>query len=280
MRKLLSFLPSNNKEKPPVIYTGDDPDRMSDEIVHIVSPDPSKSYDMHKVIAEIVDMGEFLEVKAEFAPEIIVGFSRLNGRVVGIVANQPMCRAGCLTIDSSDKQARFMRFCDCFNIPILLLVDTPAYMPGTNQEHGGIIRHGAKVLYALCEATVPRIAVVLRKCYGGGNLGMGVTPGLATDVVFAYPIAEIGTLGAEQTVELFFSDEIKQAEDPEQFRQQKIAEYREEYANPFSLASEVAYIEDIIEPRETRQTLIRTFELLESKKKLPRYEKKHGNIPL
>ncbi|MFH0811805.1 MAG: acyl-CoA carboxylase subunit beta, partial [Pseudomonadota bacterium] len=197
IKELLGYLPSNMNEKPPVEEMNDDPDRLNDDLVNIVPSLSSKPYDMHKVIYSLVDRGRFFEIKPEFAGEIITGFGRLNNQVVGIVANQPMVRAGSLTFDSSDKQARFMRFCDCFNIPIILLVDTPAYLPGSAQEHKGIIRHGAKVLYALCEATVPRIVVVLRKSYGGGNLGMGIVPGMGTDLVYYWPIVEVGVLGAE-----------------------------------------------------------------------------------
>lgn len=279
IKKLLSFLPQNNGGNPPWVDTGDDPERRSEELAEIVPTDPYKPYDIHRVIKEIVDNREFFEVKAEFAPEMVVGFARLDGYSVGIVANQPMVRAGSLTIDSSDKQARFMRFCDCFNIPLILLIDTPAYAPGSEQEHGGIIRHGAKVLYALSEAVVPRISVVIRKAYGGGNLGMSVVPGLGSDFVFAWPIAEIGVLGAEQTVELFYSEEMKKAESPEQFRLEKIRQYRDEYATPLSIASESTHIEDIIEPRDTRWRLIKAMELLRNKKMF-RYPKRHGNIPL
>jgi acetyl-CoA carboxylase carboxyltransferase component len=280
IRELISFLPSNNKEEAAIIAMDDSPERMVEGLEEIVPSDPYKPYDMHEVIARIFDSYYFLEVKEEFAPEIIVGFARLDGRSVGVIANQPLYRAGALTIDSSDKQARFIRFCDCFNLPVILLVDTPAYLPGTAQEHGGIIRHGAKVLYALCEATVPRIAVVLRKSYGGGNLGMGVSPGLATDMVYAWPISEIGVFGAEQAVDLFFNEEIKKAENPAVERRNKIKEYQENYANPIAMASEVAYIEDIIEPMETRRVLIRSFQLLKGKNITPKYHKKHGNIPL
>ena len=279
IKKLLSFLPSNNEEAPPIIDTKDDPDRLDEALAEIVSDDPHKSYDMHHVITRLVDNGDFLEMKKEFAPEIITGFGRLAGQSVGIVANQPMVRAGSLTIDSSDKQARFIRFCDAFNIPIVILVDTPAYMPGLEQEHGGIIRHGAKVLYALCEAIVPRIAVVLRKAYGGGNLGMGVMPGFRTDFIFYWPIVEAGVLGPEQSVELFYSKEIREAEDPVKYKEEKVKEYRQKYANPIFEASVNPYVEDVIEPKDTRRMLIRALKLLRSKK-VSRQPKRHGNIPL
>jgi len=280
IKKLLTFLPSNCWTPLPPLDTGDKADRMCDDLVDIVPTDTRKGYDIRKVITRLVDSGDFLEVKKEFAPEMVVGFGRLEGRTVGIVANQPIASAGALTINSSRKQARFMRFCDCFGIPIILLVDTPAYMPGSVQEHGGIIHHGAKVLYALCEATVPRIAVLLRKMYGGGNLGMGVHPGLGTDFVFAWPLAEIGTLGAKETVELFHGEEIKKAENPEELRKKLVTFYQERYGNPFVGASTGKFnIEDIIEPRETRAKLIRALRLLREKK-VTRYPKKHGNIPM
>lgn len=279
MRKLLTFLPSHCEEPPPVVDTGDDPERRVDDIGDIVPVAPNMSYDVRMVIARLVDRGDFLEVKEGFAEEMVVGFGRMAGQSVGIVANQPMVRAGSLTIDSSDKQARFIRFCDCFNIPLVFLIDTPAYMPGSAQEHGGIIRHGAKVLFALCEATVPRVAVVLRKVYGGGQLGMGVVPGLGTDFVFAWPIAEAGVLGAEQTVELFFGDEIRKAPNPEEVRAEKVKDYREKYANPFALVSGAHHIEDVIEPRDTRWRIIKALQLLRHKT-VWRQPKRHANIPL
>lgn len=279
IRRLLSFLPSNWKEKPARTDTGDDPDRFNDILEEIVPALTTKGYDMHGVIREIVDRGDFFEVKPEFACEIIVGFSRLDGEAVGIVANQPMVRAGCMSVDSSDKQARFIRFCDAFNIPIVLLVDTPGYLPGKSQEYAGIIRHGAKVLYALSEATVPKIAVLLRKVYGGAALGMGILPGFGTDLIFAWPTAEVGAMGAEQAVALFYGKEIKEAKDPEAFRTEKVREYSAHYADPLSLASDVTYVQDIIEPRETRRTLIRSLGLIQSKK-TGTVPKRHGNIPL
>ncbi|HEX77728.1 MAG TPA: acyl-CoA carboxylase subunit beta [Dehalococcoidia bacterium] len=279
IRKLLSFLPSNNREPPPVVDTGDDPERLDDTIADIVPTTPYLSYDMHQVIARLVDNGDFFEVKREFAAEVIVGFGRLEGHTVGFIANQPMIMAGALTYHSSDKQARFIRFCDCFNIPIVILVDTPAYMPGSDQEHAGIIRHGAKVLYSWCEAVVPRIAVLLRKGYGGGMIGMGVMAGMGTDLVFAWPSAEIGVLGPEQSVDLFYAEEISKAEDPEAYRAQKVKEYRDFYANPISVASQATYIHDIIEPRETRRRLISALRLLRNKQ-VSKYPKRHGNIPL
>lgn len=279
IKKLLSFLPSNWRERPERKDTGDDPERLTDALGNIVPVQPNRGYDMRQVIKEVVDNGDFFEVKAEFAREIIVGFGRLEGHTVGIVANQPMVRAGCMSVDSSDKQARFIRFCDAFNIPIVLLVDTPGYLPGKGQEHMGIIRHGAKVLYALSEAVVPRVAILVRKAYGGAILGMGILPGFGTDLVFAWPTTEVGAMGAEQAVELFYVDDIKAAPNPEEFRAKKIKEYREFYADAIALASQTTYVQDIIEPRETRRCLIRSLQLLRGKK-IGRSPKWHGNIPL
>ncbi|MFC1957735.1 acyl-CoA carboxylase subunit beta [Chloroflexota bacterium] len=279
IKKLLSFLPLNNSEAPPRKDTGDNPNRYDDSLAEIVPTNPRKPYDMHRIIESIADNGDFLEVKAEFAQEIIVGFIRLDGYPVGVVANQPLVRAGSMTINSSNKQARFIRFCDAFTIPIVLLVDTPAYMPGLEQEHGGIITHGAKVLYALSEAIVPRVAVIIRKAYGGGALGMGVVPGMGTDFIFAWPIAETGVMGAEQTVDLFYNDEIAKSTKPAQLREQLTKEYTDRYANPFFEASIRTHINDIIEPRDTRRQLIKSLQLLRGKK-VVRYPKRHGNIPL
>jgi len=278
IRKLLSFIPSSCEEKPPMIKADDDPDRYDDMLADIVPSDPQKSFDMHQVITRIVDNGDFFEVKPEFAGEMIVGFGRLDGKSVGIFANNPMVRAGSLTVDSSDKQARFIRFCDAFNIPLVGLVDTPAYQPGTRQEHAGIIRHGAKVLYALCEAVVPKIVVVIRKAYGGGNLGMGSVQGMNTDFIFHWPIMEMGVMGVAQTVDLYFGAFIQQAEDPVKFREEKIKEFRN-MMSPLAMASFCPYVEDVIEPRETRRVLIKSLRLLESKK-VSRYPKRHGNMPL
>jgi len=280
VRKLMSFLPQNNMEKAAAVDTGDDKDRRDEGIEALIPEQSNKAYDMRKVIARIVDNGEFFEIKPEFAGEIIVGFCRLGGDTVGIVANQPMVMAGSLTADSSVKEARFIRFCDAFNIPLLMLIDTPAYMPGSAQEHKGIIRHGAKVLYALCEATVPRVALVLRKCYGGGNLGMGITPGMKADFTYYWPFAEAGVLGAQQSVELFYANEIAKAEDKQAFRAEMIRQYSERYENPIINAANNIYAEDVIEPAETRRILIRTFTFLRTKTRDIGVVKKHGNIPL
>lgn len=279
IRRLLSFLPSNWRECPERKEIGDDPERYTDALGEIVPVQPTRGYDMHHVIKEIVDDGDFLEVKPEFAGEIMIGFARLDGYTIGIIANQPMVRAGCMSVDSSDKQARFIRFCDAFNIPLVLLVDTPGYLPGKAQEHAGIIRHGAKVLYALSEATVPKVAILIRKVYGGAALGMGILPGFGTDLVFAWPTAEVGAMGAEQAVELFYAEDIKNANNPEGFRAEKIKEYRELYTDTLALASQVTYVQDIIEPRETRRCIIRSLRLIKNKR-IQVQPKRHGNIPL
>ena len=280
IKELLSYLPLSTDDDPPVYESDDDPARRVDEISDIIPASAMDPYDMHDVINTIVDGGRFFEIKPEYAGEMIVGFGRLNGRSVGIVANQPLVYAGSLTVDSSDKQTRFMRFCDCYNIPIVLLIDTPAYMPGSDQEHRGIIRHGAKVLYALCEATVPRICMVMRKAYGGGNLGMGVVPGLGTDMIYYLPTVEIGVLGAKASVELHYGKEIRASEDPDKTRAEKMKEYAEKYANPMVEASGNWGIEDIIEPGEVRKVLIDSLRFLATKKRGSKYKKRHGNIPM
>lgn len=280
IKRLLSFLPQNADEKPPRLNTGDDPERLCPEIEELVPVDISLPYDMRGVIKSIVDNGDFLEVKPEFAQEVVVGLGRLNGQTVGMIANQPMVLAGSMTVNSSSKQARFMRFCDCFNIPIILLADTPGYVPGTASERAGIIRCGAKVLYAQCEATVPKIAIIVRKAYGGGQNGMGVAPGMGTDFVFAWPTADVGVMGDKQTVELLYGDEIAKSPNPEQMRQELIEAYRKRYGNPFEAASLGRLgIEDVFAPRETRRRLIRALQLLQNKRQA-RYTKRHGNIPL
>jgi len=280
VRRLLSFLPQNNRDGAPFVETGDERERVDEGLGTLIPESPSKAYDMRKVIARLTDNGEFFEIQPEFAGEIVVGFCRLGGQAVGVVANQPMVRAGSLTVDSSDKEARFIRFCDAFNIPIVMLIDTPAYMPGSAQEHKGIIRHGAKVLFALCECTVPRVAVVLRKSYGGGNLGMGITPGMQVDFTFYWPSAEAGVVGAEQAVQLFYRDEIEKAQDKEAFRAEMVRQYREMYANPITGASRNLYAEDVIDPADTRRVLIRTLQFLRTKTKDPGPWKRHGNLPL
>ncbi len=276
-RELLNYLPQNNVEDPPEIPTGDPPDRMDYELDKIIPDDPKKAYNVKDVIERIFDQNSFFEIHPYFAQNIVVGFARLNGKTVGVVANQPKVYAGVLDIDASDKAARFVRFCDSFNIPIITLVDVPGYMPGVAQEHRGIIRHGAKLLYAYSEASVPKITVIMRKAYGGAYLAMG-SKHLRTDVVYAWPNAEIAVMGPEGAVNIVFRREIKAAEDPEARRKELINEYREKFANPYVAASRL-YVDDVIYPHESRVKLIQALEMLQNKRE-ERPMKKHGNIPL
>jgi len=277
IRTLLSYLPSNNMEDPPVVNTGDDPDRMDAELAEIIPDDPDKPYDVREVIHHVVDNGEFLEVQPLWAPNIVIGFARLNGRTVGIVANQPLYYAGALDINSSIKAGRFVRFCDAFNIPIVTFVDVPGFLPGIDQEHGGIIRNGAKLLYAYCEATVPKITVILRKAYGGAYDVMG-SKHSGADINLAWPTAEIAVMGAEGAINIIFRKELAKAKDPEKRRMELVAEYRRKFANPY-VAAEKGYIDDVIEPTETRPRLISALEMLVTKRE-SRPAKKHANIPL
>jgi len=277
VKKLLRYLPPNNQEFPPTVATGDDPNRMDESLAGIIPTDPRKPYDMHDVITRVVDKGEFFEVFPHFAQNMITAFARLNGRTVGLLANQPKILAGCLDINASDKAARFIRFCDDFNIPLVTLVDVPGYLPGTAQEHGGIIRHGAKMLFAYSEATVPKLTVILRKAYGGAYIGM-CSRHLGADQVFAWPTAEIAVMGPEGAVEIVFKKEVEEAEKPEEAMQQKIQEYREKFANPYVAAAR-GYIDAVIDPRETRPQLIKALEAIRGKRET-RPQKKHGNIPL
>jgi len=274
---LLSYLPSNCTQSPPVVDSGDDPERADDTLEEIVPANFKKSYDMHAVIERIVDKGSLLEVLPRFAANIIVGFARMAGGTVGIVANQPRIKAGCLDVDASDKAARFIRFCDCFNIPLINLVDVPGYFPGVAQEQAGIIRHGAKMLYAYSEATVPKITLALRKEYGGAVMGMCCV-GMGVDLMLAWPIAQLVVLDTATAVDLIFRKEIQSAENPENFRQQKIAEYDYTYSNPYHAASNML-VDSVIRPRETRPQLIRTLRMLQNKER-PAPTKRHGNIPL
>jgi len=277
LRHLLSFLPQNNLEDPPAAVCTDPVDRTEDALVPLVPTVPSKPYEMRDLIGLVADHGEFLEVHRHFAPNIVVGFARLGGRPVGIVANQPRIMAGCLDINASDKAARFVRFCDAFNIPLLTVVDVPGYLPGSAQEHGGVIRHGAKLLYAYSEATVPKITLIARKSYGGAYLAM-CSRHLGADVVIAWPQAEIAVMGPEGAAAIIFRKEIAEAEDPEARRQEKIAEYRDSFANPYQ-AAQRGYVDLVIHPRDTRPTVIAALEMAGSKRE-PRPRKKHGNIPL
>ncbi len=277
LRKLLSYLPQNNLEDPPFVPTDDPPDRADEELSSIIPDNPSKPYNMKDVIRHVVDDGDFFEVQAHWAPNIIVGFARLGGFSVGIVAQQPMVLAGVLDIDSSTKAARFVRTCDCFNIPIVTVEDVPGFMPGVDQEHGGIIRSGAKLLYAYCEATVPKITIITRKAYGGAYDVMS-SKHIRGDISYAWPSAEIAVMGPEGAVNVIFRKEIAAAEDPEAERERLLKEYRESFANPY-VAAERGYIDDVIEPQETRFRLIEALQMLQNKRDA-NPPKKHGNIPL
>ncbi len=277
VRELLAFLPSNNLDDPPIVPTADDRNRRDPKLATVVPDNPNKPYDMHDVITLVVDDGYFFEVQAAYARNIIVGFARLGGRPVGIVANQPAFLAGVLDIDASVKAARFVRFCDCFNIPLVTFVDVPGFLPGTHQEWGGIIRHGAKLLYAFCEATVPKVTVITRKAYGGAYDVMS-SKHIRGDVNLAYPTAEIAVMGPDGAVNIIFRNEIERAADPERERERLVAEYRRTFANPFK-AAELGYIDEVIAPEDTRPRLIGALEMLANKRdRNP--PKKHGNIPL
>ena len=276
IRRLLSFVPSNNMEDPPVVSTGDDPRRTDPALNRIIPDSPNQSYDMKDVIRAIVDNGDFFEPHQYFAPNILIGFARLNGRSIGIIANQPNQMAGCLDINASDKATRFIRFCDAFNIPLLTIADVPGYLPGSNQEWGGIIRHGAKLLWCYSEATVPKMLLVTRKDYGGSYLAM-CSKDLGADMAFAWPTAEIAVMGAEGAANIIHRKEIKAAEDPVAKRQEKIQEYQELFSNPYCAANR-GYIDAVIEPAQTRPRLIDALEVLCGKREL-RPPKKHGNIP-
>jgi propionyl-CoA carboxylase beta chain len=277
IRELFSFIPSNNMDDPPRIAC-DDPIERSDEALNtVVPPESNKPYDIRQVINKVVDNGYFFEIQEHFARNIVIGFARLYGQAVGIVANQPAFLAGVLDIDASVKAARFVRFCDCFNIPIITFEDVPGFLPGVNQEHGGIIRHGAKLLYAYAEATVPKITVVTRKAYGGAYCVMG-SKHIRTDINFAYPTAEIAVMGAEGAVGILYRRELAGAEDPAIARQEKIEEYQDKFASPY-VAAEHGFIDEVIEPRYTRQKLIRALRLLANKRD-SNPPRKHGNIPL
>jgi acetyl-CoA carboxylase carboxyltransferase component len=277
IRTLFEYLPLNNLEDPPYVETNDPEDRICEELDEIVPDDPNLPYDMKKVIESIVDTGTFFEVHEHYAQNLIVGFARMGGKVVGIVAQNPLHLAGALDIDASIKGARFVRFCDAFNIPLIILEDVPGFLPGVQQEHGGIIKHGAKLLYAFSEATVPRITVITRKSYGGAYCVMS-SKQIRGDINFAWPTAEIAVMGPDGAVNIIFRKELEKSENPEKLREKLIKEYREKFANPYVAAS-YGYIDDVIEPRETRKKIISALKMLENKSaKLP--PKKHGNIPL
>ena len=277
IRDLIGFLPGNNQEDPPFRPTSDDPLRRDKRLRSLIPDNPNRPYDMKELITAVVDEGYFYEVQAEFARNILVGFAHLGGRSVGIVANQPANLAGCLDINAAVKAARFIRFCDCFNIPVVTFVDVPGFLPGTEQEYHGIIRHGAKLLYAYAEATVPKVTVVTRKAYGGGYIVMA-SKHLRGDINLAYPTAEIAVMGPEGAINIVFRDQLQKAADPANAREQLIGKYRDTFANPFK-AAESGYIDGIIYPEETRPTLIRALDMLKNKQD-HHPPKKHGNIPL
>ncbi len=277
IRELMRFIPQNNLDGVPRVATKDPEDRADESLDTLIPPESNKPYDIKDVIRRVIDDGYFFEVAEHYARNIVIGFARMAGETVGIVANQPAFLAGCLDINSSTKGARFVRFCDAFQIPILTFEDVPGFLPGTEQEFGGIIRHGAKLLYAYAEATVPKITVITRKAYGGAYCVMG-SKHLRTDVNFAYPTAEIAVMGPEGAVNILYRRELQNGDNPELIRQKKIEEYRERFANPF-VAAERGYIDDVIEPHETRPKVIRALRMLANKiDTMPR--KKHGNIPL
>jgi len=264
-------------EDPPVISTKDDPGRKDEQLNDLVPESPNKPYDIKEIIRRVVDDGNFFEIHPFYARNIVVGFARMNGRSVGIVANQPMHLAGCLDIDASIKAARFIRFCDCFNIPLITFVDVPGYLPGTAQEYGGIIKHGAKLLYAFAEATVPKITIITRKAYGGAYDVMS-SKHIRADVNFAYPTAEIAVMGPEGAVNIVFRKELEKAENPDEMREKLVKEYRAKFASPWK-AAELGYIDEVIMPADTRWKIISALEMLKNKRdKNP--PKKHGNIPL
>ncbi len=277
VRCLLSFLPQNNVQDPVSVETADDPQRIDEDLVDIVPTNPNKPYDVRDILTRIVDRGDFLEVQELFAQNIVIGFARMLGHSIGIIANQPQVLAGCLDINASDKAARFIRFCDAFNIPLLTVVDTPGYLPGTAQEYGGIIRHGAKLLYSYSEASVPKVTLIVRKAYGGAYIGM-CSRHLGADMVIAWPQAEIAVMGPQGAANIIFRREIKAAEDQDAKRQEKIDEYRQNFSNPYQAAKR-GYVDRVINPKDTRPNLVSAFEMLSSKRE-QRPKKKHGNMPL
>ena len=277
VKYLLSFLPANNLEEPPREDTGDDPERLCPELTDILPDSANQPYDMRSIISAVVDDGDYFEVHAAYAPSITCGFAKIAGRPVGIVGNQPMVLAGVLDIHSSEKAARFVRTCDAFNVPLITFVDVPGFLPGTDQEYGGIIRHGAKLLYAYCEATVPRIQLITRKAYGGAYVVMN-SKSIGADLAFAWPSAELAVMGAAGAVEIVYRSDLLEAADPEARRAELVEEYTERHANPYE-AAERGYVDDVIDPAETRRVLTRSLEMLITKREeLPK--RKHGNVPL
>ena len=277
VRRLLGFLPGNNLDDGPLVVTGDGAGQADPDLASLVPDDANRPYDVRDIIYRVVDDEEFMEVHQTFAPNIVVGFGRMDSRTVGIVSNQPQHLAGVLDIDASNKAARFVRFCDCFNIPLVTLVDVPGFMPGVDQEYGGIIRHGAKLIYAYAEATVPKVCVIMRKAYGGAYIVMS-SKHLRSDVNLVWPSAEIAVMGAEGAVNIIYRGEISGSGDPDQTRKELVADYQEKFTNPF-VAANRGFVDDVIDPAETRPRLIRALEMLQNKQDtLP--AKKHGNIPL
>jgi acetyl-CoA carboxylase carboxyltransferase component len=277
VRYLMSFLPSNNLEDPPFFESTDDPERMCEDLADIIPESPNQPYDIKRVIESVVDEGDFFEVQQLFAQNIVCGFARIDGHPVGIVGNQPAVLAGCLDIDASEKAARFIRTCDSFNIPLVTFVDVPGFLPGTDQEYGGIIRHGAKLLYAYCEATVPRVQIITRKAYGGAYVVMN-SKSVGADLAFAWPSAEIAVMGASGAVNIIHRKEIEAATDTEARRAELVGEYEARFANPYG-AAERGYVDDVIDPRETRRVLVKSLAVLRTKREsMP--QRKHGNVPL
>jgi len=282
VRELLSYIPQSNREKPARVATSDKPERTDAALFDVVPSNPAQAYDMHRIIEKVFDIREdrkrnYFELFPQFANNVITCFARLNGYPVGIIANQPMSKAGCLDIDTSDKAARFIRFCDAFNIPVVTFVDVPGYLPGTSQEWGGIIRHGAKLLYAYSEATVPKLTVVIRKAYGGAYIGM-CSKGLGADMAVAWPSAELAVMGPEGAAQIIYRRELEKAENPDELLKQKTMEYREKFANPYAPAANL-HVDDIINPGQTRPVLIKALEIMLNKVE-NRPVKKHGNMPL
>jgi propionyl-CoA carboxylase beta chain len=277
IRELMGFLPSNNLDDPPMLPTRDRPDRLCEDLNSLIPDNPKKPYDMLSLINEVVDEHYFLEVHKNFAQNLIVGFARFNGRSVGIVANQPQFLAGCLNIEASRKGARFIRFCDAFNIPVVSFVDVPGFLPGTEQEWNGLITHGAKLLYAYAEATVPKVTLITRKAYGGAYIVMG-SKLLRSDINLAFPTAEIAVMGAEGAVNIIFREQINKASNPEVERQNLIKDYEAKFSNPY-ISAELGLTDEVIEPALTRKRIIESLEMLKNKRDI-NPPKKHGNIPL
>ncbi|MDP3480691.1 MAG: acyl-CoA carboxylase subunit beta [Desulfoprunum sp.] len=277
IRKLVGYLPSNNMEKAPSGQLETDINRHIAELDDLIPDSPNKPYDMHEVITHIVDEGSFMEYQTYFAKNLITGFVRINGKSIGVVANQPNIMAGCLDMNAGDKASRFIRTCDAFNIPLLTIVDVPGFLPGATQEYGGIIRHGAKILYAYSEATVPKVTLITRKAYGGAYVAM-CSKSLGADMVYAWPTAEVAVMGSDGAVNIIFKNDIDKAEDKDAMRQQILKEYAAEFATPYK-AAERGFVDDVIEPHTTRQRIIDAFSMLEGKRE-KRPAKKHGNIPL